>query len=74
MSKTLTLWRDARVSIEVDDEEFEIIKIMIEEAGADQNSSKVHSVVLELEKQGYKRHRAISLGVLARRELLGRGH
>ena len=66
MSKNITIMMDNRIPIMVDDEEFEIIKIMVEESGAKDDLKKLRGVIEELVKQGYDKSHARTLCVLAR--------
>ena len=45
MSKNITIMMDNRIPIMVDDEEFEIIKIMVEESGAKDDLKKLRGVM-----------------------------
>lgn len=62
----ITLWMDGRIPVTVDEEEFEIIKLMVAEAGGDKDLKKLRPVVDELVKQGYRRGHAMELCILAR--------
>lgn len=57
----------------IDEEEFEIIKMMVQDAGADQKAGlpKLRVVIDELKKQGYTDTRARTLALLARGFLTG---
>jgi len=70
-SESITLWFDGRIPIEVDREEFAIIKMMIEDAGAVNDRKAMIGVINDLESQGYQRHRAMNLCIMAIRELDG---
>lgn len=70
MAGEITLMMDGRASVTVDSEEFEIIKLMVQEAGGHLNLQNVNAVINELIKQGYLRSRAMELCILARRELI----
>jgi len=70
-SKTMTLYIDGRIPIHVDREEFQIIKMTIEDAGAVNDQKAFKKVVQSLMDQEYSAYRAINLCVLARGELNG---
>lgn len=69
MAERVTLWFDGRIRVEVDADEFEIIKMMMQDAGADKNLFKTMVVVNDLVKQGYTKGEAMRLCILARSEL-----
>ena len=64
----LTLYWDGRTPIEVDQEEFAIIRMMLEEVGGVNPAStrESQSVVNNLVGQGYELRRARELVILAR--------
>ncbi|MBI3046537.1 MAG: hypothetical protein HYY86_03330 [Candidatus Harrisonbacteria bacterium] len=55
----------------VDEEEFELIKIMSSEAGSDKSLKNCETVIQELKRQGYGGSRALKLALLARASLQG---
>ena len=71
MSKMITLMMDGRIPVEVDEDEFELIKMMVEEVGAKDDFSKLKVVIDDLVGQGYKRPRAMQLAVMSRHRLKG---
>lgn len=64
-----TLWWDQRVPIEIDSDDFEIIKLMVLDTGAATDISKWDIVIDALIKQGYDKYRAKELVILARKDL-----
>lgn len=63
--KMITLLMDGRTPISVDEEEFEIIKLMVQDAGALTDRSKMMGVVNDLVSQKYPKVRAMELCILA---------
>lgn len=55
----------------IDEEEFELIKMMVAEAGADKELCKLPAVVNDLKKQGYPMDKAFKFAHLARGFLNG---
>lgn len=55
----------------IDEEEFELIKMMVQDHGADKELSKLPAVISELKKQGYADNKARTLALLARGFLTG---
>lgn len=70
-NETITLWVDGRKPVRVDREEFAIIKLMIEDAGAVRDRRAMIKVINDLISQGYARHRAMDLCIMAKGELDG---
>ena len=69
MAKKITLLMDGRTPVEVDEEEFELIKLMVQEVGAHLDFFKISVVTKNLVAQGYQPARARELCILARSEL-----
>lgn len=67
----ITMYMDGKIPITVDEEEFEIVKLMVVDAGADQDDTKVRGVIKDLIAQGFATGRAINLVVLACSSLIG---
>jgi hypothetical protein len=65
----LTLWWDGRTPVQVDQDEFEIIKMMIREKDPAGGIKTLLPMVRELESQGYSNTRAKTLAILARGEV-----
>lgn len=70
-SERIVLWFDGRVRVEVDREEYELIKLMLKDAGMEQSQKAAFGVMRDLESQGYARNLAMMLCIMARRELSG---
>ncbi len=70
MAEEISLYVDGSEEIKIDADEFGIIKLMIEEAGARDNLAKLKDVIADLVVQGYNKTRAMNVCLLARRELL----
>lgn len=68
MSQKLTLWMDGRIPVVVDREEFAIVRLMVEAAGAHQSIERVPDVMHEMIQQGYSRARALDIIILARNQ------
>jgi len=64
----LNFQRDGR-KIVINSDDFEIIKLMVQNAGADCSILKIPPVCAELETQGYTHQQAFDLIVVARIEL-----
>ena len=67
--KQRVLRLDCGTSIEVDEEDFEIIKLLLKDVGADLDLKKVIDVVRDLVAQGWGKLRAIEVCLLARKEI-----
>lgn len=72
MSQRIRVRWDTSVAV-IDEEEFELIKMMVTEAGGDKELSKLPTVVNELKKQGYADDKALKFALLARGVLTGQG-
>jgi len=62
----ITLWWDQRQPVHVDEEEFCLIRMMLEECGRHEDIRKSIEVIKDLVGQGYKLRRARELVILAR--------
>jgi hypothetical protein len=65
----ITLRFDGRKEVRVDEEEFEILKLMVEEFENSGEIQWLRRLIQELEKQGYEHFRAQELAILAKREV-----
>ena len=70
MNLMIKVWWDISEAI-VDEEEFELIKMMSSEAGSDKSLVNCQAVAQELKRQGYEESRARKLALLARASLQG---
>jgi hypothetical protein len=60
---------DGKIPIRVDEEDFEVIKLMVTQAGAVDDTNRACDVIRELMKQGYVRSHAVEVVTMARSEL-----
>jgi hypothetical protein len=65
----ITLMMDGKIPIRVDEEDFEVIKLMVTQAGAVDDTNRACDVIRELMKQGYVRSHAVEVVTMARSEL-----
>lgn len=71
MAEKITLRGNGGITYEIDSEEFEIIKLMVEEAGAKDKQKNIMGPVKELVDQRYGLVDAIRLCIFARHALIG---
>lgn len=69
-SREITIFWDGRSPVRVDEEEFELICLFVEEA--DKDGKSLFALAEDLIAQGYEKTRARELVILARKEVRAR--